>query len=82
MRGIPIPDIESEDIYIPLVVYAELKAGAIHGEHAKKRLDGIRVFLSERQVQVSSGISIEMVDIYASLYDQLRIKGTAPAALK
>ncbi len=76
MRGVAIPSIESENIYIPLTVLAELKAGAVHGEHAKKRLEGLNIFLSENQVQISHGITIDMTETYAHLYDRLRVQGT------
>lgn len=76
LKGTPLPQLEDETLYIPLAVLAELKSGTLSGNNPSKYLPILEAFISDQHVQLSTGHTPEMVNVYAELYVRLKTKGT------
>ena len=65
----------AEEVYVPLIVLGELRAGFVFGTRARENEASLRVFLTNPTVKILH-LNEVTTHQYAAIYGQLRRQGT------
>lgn len=66
----------SQEVFVPYVVVAELRAGVAAGDNPKKNQPLLDKFFSDEYLTMSAGLSPEAIPCYIQIYAYLRKQGT------
>ncbi len=69
-------ELPSEELYIPYVVIAELRAGIAAGNNPAKNQPLLETFFNDTNVTTSPGLAPEVIPFYVQIYGYLRKNGT------
>jgi len=64
------------ELYIPLAVYAESRAGSLAGNNPQKYLAELEALIARKSVHLNERITAATADIYAEIYAYLKKRGT------